>query len=241
MTFSRIFEGAREYWRGDRDLLLRVSAVFFFLPALALQLFVAIPDAPAPAVGDAPTLQQFWEIHFPAFAPILAPLAVAMLVNTYGMAIIMVLLIDEDRPALGQAMMRAAGLLPLLVVASTGGFLLVMLGIIPFIIPGFYLVGRTLLIGPVLVGERLRNPFGAIARSIALTRGHGWKLLLAWLAVALGMQACAGIFAGIDMAKMPLVGAVAGLAIAGIAAAGSILLVLIQISAYRALSPRQGI
>jgi hypothetical protein len=240
LGFSQIFESAGALWRGNRDLLMRVAAVFLFLPLFAARLFIATPDMG----DDTITTEQLLAILGLWYQANWVWVLLAALFQSFGIAVLLVLLIDSRRPQLGQAMAHAAALLPLLILAWMLAFLLTTAGMFLLLLPGLYLLGRTFLVGAVLVDGRSRNPFGAVATSIALTRGHGWKLFLVQAIVGLIASVISGLFEGFETAgaAAPLLGAVAALASSAITSAGSLAMVLLQISAYRGLSAdRQGI
>jgi hypothetical protein len=240
LSLSEIFAGAVALWRANRDLLMRVAAVFLFLPLFAARLFIAMPDMG----GDSVTTAQLVEILAAWYQANWLWVALAAVCQAFGIAVLLVLLLDASQPRLGQAMAQAAALLPLLILAWLLGFVLTTAGMFVLILPGLYLLGRTFITAAVLVGGPSRNPFNAVVASIALTRGHGWKLFLVQAVVGLLTSLLGGIFEGVEPvgAAMPLLGAVAALASAAITTLGSLAMVLLQISAYRGLSAdREGI
>jgi hypothetical protein len=238
LRISAIFGDAFLLWRENRDLLMRVSAVFLFLPLLAARLFIAVPEV----AEDTP--ERMWAAIGAFYAANWHWATIIALLQAYGSAALLVLLLDSSRPALGGAMARALALLPALVVASIGAWLLMTLGMLLLIVPGLYLIGRCFVTGPVLVAGPSRNPFAAIAESIRLTRGNGWVLFFVSITVSMATLLLSGVFDGVEagtVGGVPVLGALLAVASAAVGTAGSLALVLVHVAAYRLLVSRQGI
>lgn len=235
----------RDAWglfRRDRDWLLRVAGPFLFLPAFALALLV--PSAPvallngggsseAEALARAARLAAWMRAHggWHLLANALALFGAAALQSAY---------LDGRAPDIRAALARAGTLLPrylvamLLVAIPTGA------GLYLWVLPGLYVMGRTLLVGPVLVGERPVSALGAVVRAFALTRGAGLPMMALASAGVLGGLVLAQPFAALDQAAGRSVAA-AVVAAAGLAAASTlaaIAQVLIAVSVYRRLGSR---
>ena len=85
----------------------------------------------------------------------------------------------------GEALSRATPLLWRLIACSILTGLLVMVGFILFVIPGFILLCGLVLAFPVLVLEKDTSANAALSRSWALTRGSRWRIF--GLLVTLGL------------------------------------------------------
>ncbi len=228
-------------FRRDRDWLLRVAGPFLFLPAFALALLV--PSAPvallsgaateAEALARAAKLAAWMRAHggWHLLANVLALFGGAALQSAY---------LDARAPEIGAALGRAGALLPryllaMLVVAVPTGA-----GLYLWVLPGLYVMGRTLLVGPVLIAERPVSAMGAVFRSFALSRGRGLPMMALASTSLLGGLVLAQPFAALDLAaKRSVVAAV--LAAAGLGAAATmagVAQVLIAVSVYRRLASR---
>ncbi|SOB78571.1 hypothetical protein SAMN06297144_0077 [Sphingomonas guangdongensis] len=242
------FRRALELWRGDRALLLPVAGLFMFVPQWAVLMLV--PDMPraVPPDADDAALRAWTEAvvtwagqHGPWY--LLAPaLALA------GSLAIMALYLDPARPSLGGALRRAAllflrYLLASILVALPAGALLMPalaspLLLVAVLAPIFYLFGRTMLAGPVIVAEAPVGAVAAVARSWRLTTGHGWVLAACYGAIMLGAQMVGGLFLQLGEAggANPVIRALTdGLAAAATATA-ALTLVLVEVALYRRLA-----
>jgi hypothetical protein len=228
-------------FRRDRDWLLRVAGPFLFLPAFALALLV--PTAPvallsggtseAEALARAAKLADWMRAHggWHLLANGMALFGAAALQSAY---------LDRHAPDVGAALGRAGGLLPryllamLIVAVPTGA------GLYLWVLPGLYVMGRTMLVGPVLVAERPVSALGAVVRSFALSRGRGLPLMALAATTVLGSLIVAQPFAALDLAaERSVVAAVIEAAGMGAAAMlAGIAQVLIAVGAYRRLGVR---
>ena len=255
-----VFAQAARIWRAERPVLAAVAGIFFFLPQLALLLFLPVPDTSGLAKEASDAIVSAWIV---ASLPWLAGL---LLAQGYGTALILTLVLDPARPTLGEAMAKALRSFPKLVLAQAimfgaiGLVLLVLLVLAQVImiggtwllalvlVPGFYLVGRLLLTAPTVIAEPELGAVKAVTAAFDRARGRGWWLL---------MPAMLTIFASLFLAGSPhqLAAAVAPIGplasfplelLSAVLASGcSVALVLIQAVLYRALGsatqgPRQG-
>ncbi len=225
------FADAAALWRRDRDLLVRVAGVFFFLPALAGELFLAKPEVSEDA-GEA------WRQLTAFFAENAHWLIASYATQLFGIATILALLLDADRPALGEAMKRGAALFPVFLLSLILTGMLFGLGFFLFVIPALYIAGRTLVIGAVVVAEKQHNPILAVARSFVLTRKRGWLcFLMTAMVLVIGMAATS---VASELSSLlgdgPVASALEGAVVAAIAAALTVANVLVQVGAYRRLT-----
>ena len=171
MSYNAAWDDTVRLFRSHASLIAAVAGFFIFLPNLLLGHFVPQPEqatatlqAIFAALNDYIALNWHW-------------LFLNVLVNMVGALAILLLIFDERRPTVGGAIVGALILLPFYFVASFLSGLIVLGGLILLIVPGLYLYGRLAPLGPVIVAENRRNPFDAIARSFAVTRGNGWAVL----------------------------------------------------------------
>lgn len=247
-VLAPILSDAWALFRRDRDWVLPLAAPFLFLPAYALALLV--PPIPAPsadasldrearALAWAQQLSQWigehghW--HLLAYA-----------VGYAGVAAIIAAYLDGRAGTVGGALRRVGSLLPrywlaMLLVALPAGA-----GMLLYVLPGLYVLGRTLLVGPVLVAERPTGALAALGRSFGLTRGVGLPMTalaaLVWAGsslIGLPFSAlAASLRGGEDPSRMLLAAADAG--VAGAAMLAGVAQALVAVAAYRRLAARKG-
>ena len=195
--------------RANREVLLVMAGVFFFLPGVIAALFLsgirtdmaarlqaAMTPPRNPAAVQA--LMQVWWHVMPA-------LLLLMLVQVLGYMAMMALLTDARRPTVGEAMMMALRSLPTLIGTALIVFGCYLLASIPFALVIFALifalgpqigafVGVTVAMLamlvivvrlsqtlPAIVIEGRHRPLAALQRSWAITRGNTLALLAFFL------------------------------------------------------------
>jgi hypothetical protein len=232
LSFAGVFADAGAMWRSERDLLLRLAGIFLFLPIFGLRLFLpeldvknVAEDALWPAIAAWYNANALW-------------LAAQLIFQAVGVATMLALLLDPARPTVGRALTRALGLLPSLMVGLAGIMLFTGLGAFLFILPGLYVLGRTLLVWPVLVSEPALGPFRGFAAAIQRTHKHGWMLLLALVTIWIPAYMVAGIFDASAASAGPLGKALVDMLVALISTAAGLAQLLVQAAAYRGLTAR---
>ena len=121
--------------------------------------------------------------------------------------------------------------------------LLSLIGILALVVGYFYVFGRLSLVGPVMAAEREMNPLTAIVRSFALTRGHGFTLMVVVMMVLFGGFLAHSPFSALDgwmavYAPNPIARALVMIAASAIGAVVAIAGALVQVAACRRLSSR---
>ncbi|MDB5677914.1 hypothetical protein [Sphingomonas bacterium] len=250
---ATIYADAWAGWRRDWPVLTAVAGMFVFLPQLALLLLV--PDLPdiSTVTGTEPndpsmqaymTALQGWIGNYGVLY--LGVVAAAL----YGQFALVAVYLAPGRPAVGGALGTALRLLPRLFLASVVWMLpLGLVGMIlmrvPFLIlPIFALVmARTMLVGPAILAARPIGAVAAIGRSFVLTRGRMLVLASIVLGVVLAQYLLALPFVALDQwmathAPNPIARAIVDGLAAGVAALGAIAMALVQVAAWRRLSPR---
>jgi hypothetical protein len=168
-SYSAAWGDAVQMLRGNSSVLLALAGVFFFLPALLVGQLIPQPEG-------AQTLAQMVTDLRTYFSDNWHWLLLANLINAIGtIAIYLLLFAPRDR-TVGSAIAGALPILPFYYLLSIVVFLSVGFGLLWFIVPGLYLLGRLVLSGPVMVAENRRSPFTAIGGSWARTRGNGWAV-----------------------------------------------------------------
>jgi hypothetical protein len=221
--------------RSNVSVLLVLAGVFLLLPNFAQALLAPPPKIETVDWNAVQTLNAYFQEN-------ILTLVMCQLPVWIGSAAIVLLLVEPGRLTVGQALSAAAALTLSIVIlnwllnlAVFGGFLL-------FFLPGIYLLGRLSLAAPVQMVERLRNPIAPLSRSMALTRGNGWRIaglvLLVSIVATIFASALNAVFGvGLSLLLPESVGAtVATLIRSVIGAASALLILLLNAALYRQLA-----
>ncbi len=186
-SYDRVWADVVAMIRTNAALLATLAGVFVFLPSLALGMYAPMP-AP-PSGGDGSDGMRFLVDYYRANLPLLL---LVNIIGTFGQAAILTLLLDRDRPTVGDALGSSARLLPVYFVLTIITNFAVVIGLFLFLVPGIYLLGRLSIAGPVMVAEGVGNPVEAIRQGWTYTKGLGWRIaglamlvgIVAWIAVS---------------------------------------------------------
>ncbi|HEU0066583.1 MAG TPA: hypothetical protein VFQ57_05015 [Sphingomonas sp.] len=237
----------RALWTRDRAILLPLSGLFMFLPQYGALLLIP----PMPASEPNGSVQAWTAALEPWVATYGGWYVLATLSGQFG-ALAVVSLYAHPPLTTGGALLRALRLFArvmlanILVTLPCGAVALASmpLSFAPFfVLPAIvYVLARTMLIAPVIVGEPRTSAIAAIGRSVALTKGRGMPLALLVGAIMVGGQAMGTLIIAIDRAvrigpfgNRVLIATIDGLA-AGVAWAAALLLALVHVAVYRRLA-----
>lgn len=198
-SYDRVWADVVAMIRANGALLATLAGVFMFLPSLALWMYAPMPAPPSGSDGSEG--MRFLADYYFGNWPLLL---LVNIIGTFGQVGILTLLLDRDRPTVGEALGLSARLLPMYFVMTIVTNLVVVVGLFLFLVPGIYLLGRLTLAGPVMVGEGVANPVDAIRRAWAVTRGLGWRIaglvmligIVAWIAFS-AASSVLGVVAGL--------------------------------------------
>lgn len=219
---SRAWSDATDMLKANREVLLILSGVFFFLPGFASSLLIG--DSQPPAGADEAAIQAYLLALYKDNAPIIL---ISGLIQLVGSLTLLALLRDDSKPTVGEALKTGAiGLLPyigvylILVVGLTLAAMLVIvapmsagapaiaivfgIAAVPLLI---YLLIKLSLIMPAIAIEKLVNPVAIIQRSWRLTKGNSVRLLLYYFLLTLVYLVIALVVSGITTMLLSLVGA----------------------------------
>lgn len=260
-SVSRSWEDMADLLRARRQALLAVAGVFFFLPNLAVSLFVPEP-------GPAKTPAEFATLLVAYFQDNWAGFGAAFVVSQIGMLAILHLLLGTPEQLVGNALKRAFLALPSLVglwlvtaalsalltlgsllVAGLfaglfgGGMAVRVFFILLALVPLVWLYGRTLLAVAVIAGDPQPNPVEALIRSFRMTQAIVWRLLGAVFALLLGAMLAGGLLSimatTVSFVLPDPFGRLLILAASAVSASlGSLVGTLFSASAYRQISAR---
>jgi hypothetical protein len=210
---NRAWNDAVRAVSANREVLLVLAGVFFFLPGLIAALFLAEYQAEmaasVAAVMAAPKNPAALQQMMHAYGSIAPYVIVLLLVQSLGYMAMLALLTDQRRPTVGEAMAIGARSLPALI----GAIVIFFLGYVVASLPlGAILVGciaglgtqfgtaigitidmvvvivvvtRLSLTLPVIVIEGLHRPFAALQRSWRITGGSSLRLLAFYIMLAI--------------------------------------------------------
>jgi hypothetical protein len=236
-SYTAVWEDAVGLARAHGSLVVALAGVFLFLPALMVGHFLPRPE-PTEAGQLIPLMVEYGRANWHW-------IVLESLLNMAGTLAIMFLVFGRAGISVGGAIAAAFALLPGYFVAAVLGNIAIGAGLALFVLPGIYLMGRLAPLAAVVVAEGVRNPFAALRRTFAVTRGNGWAIagLIVVVAVAgsillLVLASLAGILFAIllpqDTARfvMLVLTTAAGAALTA-------LLVLLYAAVYRRLAARE--
>lgn len=178
-------------FRGNREILVTVAGLFFFLPTLIFSLYY--PEPPVSVPGE--TLQQMLD-RVTEYYRVAAPgLVLASLVSMVGNLAIWRLLLAEGGTSLGGALSTALTLFVSYFIASILSGFAIGLGLLLLFVPGLYLICRFGLVGPAMVAEHIMSPIKGLTASWDYTRNNGMMILL-FLVIVTIVGVIATIIAG---------------------------------------------
>lgn len=199
-NMSDAWRDATAMMSGNREVLLIVAGLFFFLPSLVLGLVLGDiqNEVQSLALGNP---ESAGEIVFSIYGRWWWLLLAIAIVSVVGYLALLALLRDNSRPTVGEAIrIGFTGLLPaigtyivLCLGMAIGATVLAMLagltGSNAVIVPmgaiiavlAVYVVIKVSLSGPVIAIDKVYNPFKVLARSWRLTKGNSLRLFLFYL------------------------------------------------------------
>ncbi len=187
-SYDQAWQDAVAIARTHATLLLAITGVFLLLPQFAQGLFFAAPEISGFDQRSIEALNKYFSENF--FMLFLLNLPVAL-----GQAAILLLILSPEKPTVGQALSVAATMLLSVVALNILTNLITFGGMLLFVVPGVYLLGRLSVAAAAQMAERISNPITAIGRSMTLTAKNGFQIaglmILIWvvgyiLAMAIG-------------------------------------------------------
>jgi hypothetical protein len=207
------WQSAHAVIKSNRDALLAIAGVFFFLPSLAFALLYPQP----PMAQGAMTPEQsmaFIETFYRESAPFILAVTITQIV---GAMAILRLYAGRERPTVGNSigkgavdaviffaamvMVWAAGSLIAGIViglaAVTGQQVIAGIAAAIAFVGLFYVGLRVILVMPIIAVEGLRKPFAALRRSWELTRGNVGRIVLFLIVLLLAYAVVVGVISAV--------------------------------------------
>lgn len=235
LSLGSALADAAALWRAERDLIVRIAGVFYFLPIFALALLASGISLPEQATQDQirEVLREFYGANF-------VWLLLITIALEFGSLALLKLFLQGGETVRDLLQAAAIRLVPFVLLGFANGATM-QLGFTLFILPGIYVFGRTWMMGAAYAAEPERGLLRAVERGFRLSTGNGWRIAI----LGFGVAATAG--AG---AMVLLILAQAGIAAAGGAQWAQALLILpvaaataahaaftlVRIAAYRRLA-----
>ena len=215
---SRAWRDAMALVQANREVLIAVAGVFFLLPGIASALFLTDYQNNLMAnIGNSAAVRQLME---GSVGKVMSFGLISLLLQSVGHMAMLALLTDRTRPTVGQALgiaVRAFPTLAATILIVFAGYLLGALiyavfagvlgvatgiGMLTFVLilllagVMVYVMVKLSLTMPVIVIEKVLNPFAALTRSWRLTRSNSLRLFLFYLLLVLIYLVIATVFGG---------------------------------------------
>lgn len=230
---GRAWTDAMALLNGQREILLTLTGFFIMLPALLL-------NALRPFVPSGKGETWVAEIAAWTEANFLWIILVAVLA-ALGRLAMLILLLGPERPTVGEALVAGAKLLLMFVIMDVLIGLMLLGGSLVFVVPAFYIFGRTFLAEVGFVATRAHGPVAGLSAGFEASRGNGWRIFLmaaiiyvAGVVLTAAVGSIVGVIgalaggSGLDRFLDAFVDAVCGAAV-------SLLLVLVGVAGWRQL------
>jgi len=238
LSYTAVWDDAAAMLRANASLIAALAGAFLFLPALVVRQYAAPPSSQG-APADFVHVFAAFQAYVAAYWPLLLAARIAELV---GSVAILELVLGPRGTSVAGAIGTGFLLLPFYFATFFLANIAIFAGIVLLVVPGLYLLGRLAPFPAVVVAERRRSPFDALARAWALTAGRGWAvlglLLLVMIAIAI-VTAIAGMVLGVVfvfLAGKGLGGFLAAAAAAVAGAAGAVVMLALYAALYRHLA-----
>lgn len=232
LDLERAWNEATALLSANRDVVLIVAAVFFFLPNVISTLILPSQDAlimQMEAMGDQPDPEEIFALFGDYFAGSWWIYLVFGLVQAAGVLGLLALLTDRSRPTVGEALAfggkalipyivaqillgLAVILTPILLIALGAAInpgIAALLGIVGIVLM-IYIWVKFSLLSPVIAIERVMNPIKALARSWRLTKGNSLRLFALYVLLIVALLVLS-LVAGLVFALFGALGETVGL------------------------------
>lgn len=238
--YDDIWRDMLALWKQHRAVAVPLLGVFAFLPAFAQLQFIGPPTVKDLDMAGLKVVMAYYEANA-------LPLVAVRLASLVGSAALIYTLLASDGSSVGDALKRALLMLPSLFLLSVILSFAVTTGLFALIVPGLYLLARLLLSEPAMMLDKFYNPFDAMAKSLMMTAGQGWRVCGVFSIFALGtylaVQVVAALATFVGNLLLPVEGMDVLSAALGALSTSAFALVIALLAAvlYRRLSASRGI
>ncbi|WP_448660029.1 hypothetical protein ACPVPU_05855 [Sphingomonas sp. CJ99] len=230
------FEAAAALFRRDRTLLIPLAGLFYTWPALGQQLLMP------PLNLDGVAQDQQAAVLIAHLTDHAGVLAFAMLMSSFGSAVIQTLYLSPARPDVLGALTGTLRVFPRYLAGVFLAGLVAGIGFFLLILPGVYFTARGLMIGPRLIARPDERFGDAVGTAVAMTAKGGWMIAAMWLIILIGSFSASIVARGVDALALAsgstgqIVQIPAALVLALASGAAGLALVLVQVALYRRLA-----
>ncbi len=237
LDMGRAWNDATALLSSNRDVVLIVAGVFFFLPNLISTLLLPSQDAfimQMEAMGDTPSPEDMMALFSDYFAQSWYIYVVFALVQAVGVLGLLALLTDSARPTVGEALaFGAKALVPYIIAQILLGIAMVavplllvalgaminagvaaLLGLVGLVLL-IYIWVKFSLLSPAIAIEKIMNPVAALRRSWRLTKGNSLRIFAFFLLLIIAAMVLSAVVSMV-FALFAVMGDEIGLFAAGI-------------------------
>jgi Membrane domain of glycerophosphoryl diester phosphodiesterase len=165
-----IWEEMKRLFHVHGQVIIAFAGVFMFLPGLASIFFLDEPNLDGKSLDVIAANVNAW------MRANWLPLMAQALVSAFGAAMIYRYILSKTPVTAQGAIIQALPLMPAFILTNLITTFGILVGLYLFVLPGVYLIGRVLLVSPIVAAEGRIDAWTAFQRSTRLTRGSGWRL-----------------------------------------------------------------
>ncbi|MFK7841297.1 MAG: hypothetical protein AB8B54_03440 [Sphingorhabdus sp.] len=199
LDYMQCWTGAMALLGAHKEAILAIAGVFLFLPTLLFAQFVA-----QPVLNGDEDLNGLIAIYSDYFNENALSIMASNLVLSFGGLAIYFALAPSRNNTVAEDLLAALKIFIIYLIANLLTGLITLPGFFLFILPGFYLTCRLILVPAVISDEGERNPIELLKRSWALTENNGFSIMFFILIIAVvgtitigALQAITGVVTGL--------------------------------------------
>ena len=211
LDLNQVWDRSVRLMSANRELMLVIAGLFYFLPRVAFRLFV--PPVEGALAGATSTEQAM--AAFNAYSQTYWwQNILVLLLQAAGLVAMLALFGDRSCPTVAMAMRRTgiyflpvvgalllftiilslASMTSALLGAATGSIPLARVIFVLMLPAIIYIATRLSLFAPVIAVEKVANPFRTLQESWQLTHGNGMKLLLYYVLLGIAFLVVSWVF-----------------------------------------------
>ncbi len=199
LNYMQCWNGAMAQLGAHKEAILAIAGVFVFLPTLLFAQYVTPPVF----TGDE-DMDSIVAIYSAYFNENTFSIMASNLMISFGGLAIYFALAPSRNSTVAEDLIAALKIFVFYLIANLLSALVSLPGFLLFIIPGFYLMSRFIVIPVVIADEGERNPIELLKRSWSLTQNNGFSIMLfiviIWIVgtITIGViEAVTGVIAGL--------------------------------------------
>lgn len=183
LDFTEVWNDALVLLRTHKEAVLAIAGLFLFIPTWVDAYLVGVFDISGvktiPAIIAA--LNAYWVENGAIILP-------TTLISMVGGFALYVLMICQDLPRVGDALVIAFKRFPLYFLVSLCAGIFIIIGFVGLILPGFYLSARFAPLPSIMAAGQSNGVFDSLRRSWHLTQDVGWAIfLLTFIVTVVGL------------------------------------------------------